>query len=82
MVFMGTITISVEDSVEGCFRKTARETIGKGKGTPGKAVTEAMQDWVDKRRQHKIAEEMLALLDKGFEMGALKKFSRDELHER
>ena len=79
---MGTITISVEDAVEENFRKTASETKGSGKGVLGKAVTEAMREWVEKKRQKKISEEMLALLDKGFEMGRLKKIKRNELHER
>jgi len=79
---MGTITISVEDIVEENFRKTATETAGRGKGVLGKAVTEAMQEWVEKKRQQKIANEMLALLDRGFEMGRLEKIDRDELHER
>ncbi len=79
---MGTITVSVEDSVEKQFRETVSETVGSGKGVLGKVMTEAMKKWVEEKRQKKIAEEMLALLDKGIEMGALRKFSRAELHER
>ena len=80
--FMGTITITVEDGVERRFRKTISETVGKGKGVLGKAVTEAMRAWVEEKKQQKIAREMLLLLDRGFEMGSFKKISRDELHER
>ena len=80
--FMGTITVSVEDPVEESFRKTVTETIGKSKGSLGKAITEAMQDWSEKKKQKKIAKEMLILLDRGFEMGRVKKVSRAELHER
>ncbi len=79
---MGTITITVKDDVEERFRKTVNETKGKGKGKLGSAASEAMQEWVEKQRQKRISKEMLALLDKGFEMGRFKKVSRDELHER
>ena len=79
---MGTITITVKDDIEERFRQTVDETKGKGKGVLGSAASEAMQEWVEKQRQRRIAKEMLALLEKGFEMGKFKKVSRDELHER
>lgn len=79
---MGTITITVEDNVEKDFRKTVSETSGDSKGVLGKAISEAMKEWIEEKKQKRVANEMLALLDKGFKMGRLKKISREELHER
>lgn len=79
---MGTITVTVEDDVEERFRKAVNEIKGTGKGVLGSATNEAMQEWVERQKQQRIAKEMLTLLKKGFEMGKFKKVSRDELHER
>ena len=79
---MGTITINVNDEVEKQFRVIAREFYPDKKGYLGKAVTCAMQKWVDEILQKKISERELELLEKGFKMGKIKFKSREELYER
>lgn len=79
---MGTITINVNNDVEKRFRALARRVYPEKKGYLGKAITEAMQKWVDEIMQKKISERELELLEKGFKMGKLKFKSRAELYER
>jgi len=79
---MGTITINVNDDVEKQFRVFAREFYPDKKGYLGKAVTCAMQKWMDEISQRKISERELELLEKGFKMGKIKFKSREELYER
>ena len=79
---MGIITISVSEPVEKEFRRTVTNKLGKGKGVLGKAVGEAMRQWVHTQKQHEIAQEMIALMDRGFVMGKILIKSRDELYDR
>ncbi len=79
---MGTITVNVKDSIEHGFRKAVKTELGTGKGILGKAITEAMQKWVDDVEQKKIAESEISVLKKGYSMGGLKYSARGELHER
>lgn len=77
-----TITISVKRDVEERFRKLAGVTYGKHKGYLGKAVTEAMTIWVEKKERSDVNARALEMLRKGFKMGKITWKSRDELHER
>lgn len=79
---MGTMTINVNDDIEAHFRALARKVYPEKKGYLGKAVTSAMQKWIDEIMQKRIAESELKLLEKGFEMGEFKFKSRAELYER
>jgi hypothetical protein len=79
---MGTITVNVKDEVEKEFRRVASIAHGSEKGYLGKAITEAMQRWIDEKRQKEIAERELKLLEKGFSFGRKLYETRDELHER
>jgi hypothetical protein len=79
---MGTITINVNDDVEKRFRALAQKVYPVKKGYLGKAVTSAMQKWIDEIVQKKISESELKLLENGFKMGKLKFKSRAELYER
>lgn len=79
---MGIITISVEDEVEARFRKWAAERFRNKKGFLGNAVTEAMKDKLKENEQKKIAEEAIALMNKGLKLGFKGYKSRDELYER
>jgi predicted transcriptional regulator len=79
---MGTITININDDIEKRFRALARKIYPEKKGYLGKAVTSAMQKWIDEITQKKIAENELSLLEKGFKMGKFKFKSRAELYER
>ncbi len=75
------MTISVDDTVEKRFRKTVKEYVGSGKGTIGKAASDAFEKWTEEKRQRKIAQQGIALLGK-FKMGNWKPVPRAELHER
>jgi len=79
---MGTITVNLKDGVEKEFRAVAVETFGKGKGHLGKALGEALQNWVYDRKQERIAKEALDMMDHGFACGKLTYHQRSELHER
>lgn len=79
---MGTITVNVKDEVEKEFRKVASIVHGEKKGYLGKAIAEAMQRWIDEKKQEEIAERELKLLEKGFNFGKKLYEARDELHER
>ena len=79
---MGTITVNVSDDVEKEFRKLVSSVHGARKGELGKALTEAMQKWVYEKKQEKIAQEALKLLDLKFNFGKRLYRERDELHER
>jgi predicted transcriptional regulator len=79
---MGTLTINVNDDIENRFRALAQKVYAEKKGYLGKAVTSAMQNWIDEIIQKKISESELKLMDKGFKMGKLKFKSREELYER
>jgi len=79
---MGTITININDDVEKRFRALAWELYPEKKGYIGKAVTCALQKWIDEITQKKISDRELKLLEKGFKMGQLGFKSREELYER
>lgn len=76
---MAVITVSVRDDVEKKFRRAAAAIYGKGKGSLGKAITEALEEWSDKKTD---VERALKLLEQGFEMGRITYKKRAELHER
>ncbi|MDI6902854.1 MAG: hypothetical protein QMC77_03880 [Methanocellales archaeon] len=79
---MGTITVNVKDEVEKDFREAASTLYGRKKGALGRAITEAMQNWVYVKKQKEIAKRELKLLNKGFNFGKKLYRSRDELYER
>lgn len=83
MVFMGTITTTVDDAVETKFRKAVKEKLGTGKGKLGKAVTEAMKSWAESAEQQKVREEAIKQLEKGFNWGGKILYKhRSELYDR
>lgn len=79
---MGTITVNVDDKTETRFRETVKEVIGTGKGRLGKAISEAMDQWIKFNSDKEIAKRQLALLKKGFDLGGSTVKHRSELHER
>ena len=79
---MGTITVNVKDEVEKEFKAVASIAHGGEKGYLEKAVTEAMQRWIYEKRQEKIAEEALKLLETGFDFGKRLYKDRSDLYER
>jgi hypothetical protein len=52
------------------------------KGYLERAVTEAIQRWIYEKRQEKIAEEALKLLETGFDFGKRLYKDRSDLYER
>lgn len=79
---MGTITMSLRDDVEETFRAVVKKEYGEGKGTLGRALSEALRGWAEEKSQHRIAQEMKQFMDKGFFMGKNIYKTRAELHER
>lgn len=75
-----TITVNVEETIEKDFRRVASRKYGKKKGYLGRALTQAMQEWAEKREVD-VEAEALALLKTGIKMKKWR-FDRDELHER
>ena len=78
---MGTITVNINNAIEQEFRNVVKQKIGEGKGTLGKALSEAMKNWVEAQQQKQIVEEMTLLLRKGFDLGKVK-YKREELYDR
>ncbi len=79
---MGTITVNVKDDVEKEFRELVRSVQGTKKGDLGKALTDAMQKWVYEKKQEKIAQEALKLIEQKFDFGKRLYKDRSELYER
>ncbi len=79
---MGTITVNVRDDVEKRFRDIAGRRYSKKKGFLGKAITEAMEKWIDEMRQKEIVKRELKVLEEGFDMGKSLFKRREELYER
>jgi len=79
---MGTITVNVKDEVEKEFREVASIVHGGKKGYLGMALTEAMKRWIEEKRQEKISEEALKLLERGFDFGKRLYKDRSDLYER
>ena len=78
---MGTITISVADETETQFRDVVEQEMGTAKGSLGRAVEEALDMWIGKKREETVAQRQLELMRRGFPMGKCK-VKREELHER
>ena len=81
MTYMSRIiTISVDEKVEIMFRKRAGMEYGRSKGYLGKAVTEAMREWL-KKKDTSADERFLKIMHEGVKVQKWK-FNRDELHDR
>ena len=80
---MGTITINVSDKIEQNFRETVKKEIGEGKGKLGNAVEEALEKWIEEKKQRESAERLKEKMAKGlYSVGKGWKFKRDELYGR
>ena len=79
---MGTITVNIKDEIEKEFKAVARITHGGEEGYLEKAVIEAMQRWLEEKRQEKIAGEALKLIEQGFDFGKRLYKDRSDLYER
>ncbi len=79
---MGTITINLKDDIEHEFRAIADTMYGGGKGHLGKALAEAVQNWIDERKQEKIAKTGKEIMRHGSFFGKRLYENRGDLHER
>jgi hypothetical protein len=75
-----TITVNVEWETESEFREAAIRRYGTKKGYLGKAITEAMKEWI-KKRDGDVETEAMKLLKAGIKMKKWN-FNREELYER
>jgi len=76
---MATITVNIQERVEQMFRKRVYQLYGKRKGMLGKALAEAMQEWVEKKKNFEIC---ISMLENGVDMGKIKYTNREELYDR
>ena len=77
---MGTITIKVDDEIERTFKMIAKMTYSKRKRYLEKAITDAMENWINEKKQGEIAEDALNLMEKSFDFGKRLYEKRTELH--
>lgn len=79
---MGRITINIDDTTEQRFREVAKNILGGQKGYLGRAATEAIALWIRDKEQESIAQQGLALLEKGYHLGKLGYRSREDIYNR
>ena len=79
---MATITINLNTELSEHFREVVKKEKGEGKGIIGKAVEEALTLWIKEKEEQEIVQRQLEYMKKGFNMGKIKKYSREELHDR
>jgi|ACXL01.1.fsa_nt_gi hypothetical protein len=75
-----TITVNLNEEVENEFRKKAALKYGKRKGYLGKAITEAMDQWI-RSLDSDVEAQSLKMLKEGIKMKKWK-FKREDLYER
>ena len=76
-----TITINMDAEVVRELKKLASNEKQK-KGFLGRTITLATKKWLEERKQQQITKEMMALMEKGFDMGELKIKHRSGLYDR
>ena len=79
---MGTVTINLDEETETNFRNYVSKEYGTNKGVLGKAISEALNKWLEEKKQKEIATSAIKRMKKGFNLGGFKYKSRDELYER
>jgi hypothetical protein len=78
---MGTITISVDDTVEAQFRKVAKRILGERKGYLGEATTEAMRLFIREKTQEAIRTDALLLMENEYHFGRRSARECTDLHD-
>jgi hypothetical protein len=76
---MATMTINVNNETERVFRSKVYRAYGRRKGSLGRAITEAMKEWVMKKE---CLDNCMNFLETGINMGKINYSERDELHDR
>lgn len=79
---MATMTISMKDEVANELRQTVKSELGSGKGALGKAIEEAVNKWIEEKKQKEIAKRAMEMMNKGLYSLKGWKFNRDELYDR
>jgi ABC-type uncharacterized transport system ATPase subunit len=77
-----TITINVDRNLSKKFRKLAAIRYGKRKGYLGKAIDNAIRNWMTKQESEDVDISAIEELRKGYYLGGIKYKSKGELHER
>jgi hypothetical protein len=75
-----TITVNLNEDVDNEFRKKAALKYGKRKGYLGKAMTEALDQWM-RNLDTDVEAQSLEMLKEGVKMKKWK-FRREDLYER
>ncbi|MBS3098957.1 hypothetical protein J4462_01985 [Candidatus Pacearchaeota archaeon] len=78
---MGVITISINDRIERELRRLAVTRFSKSRGHLKKAITEAVEEWAEKRKED-VVTRSLELLEKGIKMGGMISKNRGDWHRR
>ena len=79
---MGVLTISISDETEQRIREKVKETLGEGKGKLGKAVEEALNNFVSEDEEQKLRQEAIKMMEKGlYKVGKNYTFRREEAYE-
>ena len=79
---MGVVTISINDETERRFREAVRARLGERKGTLGKAVEEALSEWIEAKKTEAYVKDALALMKKGlYKVGKDYTFRREEAYD-
>ena len=76
-----TITINIDEEVLAKLRRMAEHEKRK-KGFLGRAISNAVREYLKEQEQERIAERQLAKMEKGYKMGKLLTKHRDELYDR
>lgn len=79
---MAVMTISIKDEVAKELRQTVKNEFGEDKGVLGKAIEEAIQKWLEEKRQKEIARRAIETMNNGLYSLKGWKFNRDELYDR
>ncbi|NKQ38955.1 MAG: hypothetical protein HF967_05715 [Methanosarcinales archaeon] len=79
---MGTITVNINDEIEKEFKAIANITHKDKKEYLERAIIEAIQRWIYEKKQEKITEEALKLLETNFDFGKRLYKNRSDLYEQ
>jgi len=79
---MAVMTISMKDEVEKKFRQTVKSEFGDGKGALASAIEEAVNKWMEEKKQKELAKRAMEMMNKGLYSLKGWKFNRDELYDR
>ncbi|MFB6159215.1 MAG: hypothetical protein ABEJ95_06195 [Candidatus Nanohalobium sp.] len=75
---MGIVTVSIDDEVE----ERLREKISGDKGSLGRAISEAVENWIEKDEEEEARKKGLEMVEEGYDMGEIQYEERSELHDR